>query len=216
MTDVISVSEQIGQPLMNGLIHLVIIGSGASVAATPNGDLNGLPLPVMNNLAEITGVTKILEEFGIDFKHVSFEGLYSDLYSSGKYQELLERLNWGIHKYFSSLVLPREPTVYDYLVLSLRKKDFIGTFNWDPFLIQACVRNSDEVDIPFIAFLHGNVSIGHCDSDWIKSTYPGTCSRCGNPLEPTKLLFPVKEKNYTDESYHLNNSWDERGKIESC
>jgi hypothetical protein len=33
------------------------------------------------------------------------------------------------------LELPDHPTVYDHLLLSLRKKDAIFTFNWDPFLL---------------------------------------------------------------------------------
>jgi hypothetical protein len=206
MSDIISVSEQITQPLMNGVIHLVLLGAGSSVAAMPNGDRNGLRLPVMDNLANVTGVSHLLQEFGIAFKNKSFESVYSDLYSNEKYLELLERLNWGIHKYFSSLILPNEPTIYDYLVLSLRKKDFIGTFNWDPFLIQACLRNFRTADIPFIAFLHGNVAIGQCDSDRIKLPYPGVCNKCGQALKPTKLLFPIKDKNYADEAF-IDGEW---------
>jgi hypothetical protein len=48
---------------------------------------------------------------------------------------ILERLERAVFDYFSSLQLPDEPTLYDHLVLSLRPKDVIATFNWDPFLI---------------------------------------------------------------------------------
>ena len=41
--------------------------------------------------------------------------------------------------YFSSLALPEHPSIYDYLVLGLRPKDVIATFNWDPFLMLAHV-----------------------------------------------------------------------------
>ena len=43
-------------------------------------------------------------------------------------------------EYFSKLELPDHPTIYDYRLLSLRKKDVIATFNWDPFLWLACHR----------------------------------------------------------------------------
>jgi hypothetical protein len=54
--------------------------------------------------------------------------------------------------------LPNEPTIYDHLVLSLRPKDLIATFNWDPFLYQAFVRNGHVGDMPYLAFLHGTMN----------------------------------------------------------
>jgi len=46
-------------------------------------------------------------------------------------------------------------------LLSLRKKDAVCTFNWDPFLYDAWIRNR-HLDLPEIFFLHGNVRCGHC------------------------------------------------------
>ena len=99
--------------------------------------------------------------------------------------------------------LPDEPTLYDYLVLSLREKDIIATFNWDPFLALAFQRNMHLTDrMPKIAFLHGNVSVGCCVPHKNKGFLNGvTCNECGNPLEPTKLLYPVKQKNYQEDEF---------------
>jgi hypothetical protein len=45
-----------------------------------------------------------------------------------------------VREYFAQLELPVEPTIYDALLLSLRDKDAVFTFNWDPFLFQAHLR----------------------------------------------------------------------------
>jgi len=68
-----------------------------------------------------------------------------------------------VYSCFKSLKIPSEPTVYDYLLISLRKKDLIATFNWDDLLLQArkCVSVITN-DIPALYFLHGNVDVGYC------------------------------------------------------
>ena len=38
--------------------HIVIVGSGASVASFPKGDKNGKQLPTMDNLVEVIGLKK--------------------------------------------------------------------------------------------------------------------------------------------------------------
>lgn len=66
----------------------------------------------------------------------------------------------------SDFELPDEPTIYDFLVMSLTNKDLIATFNWDPFLVQAIGRIQKYTDnIPQVAFLHGNVAVGYCSDD---------------------------------------------------
>jgi hypothetical protein len=47
--------------------------------------------------------------------------------------------------------------------LSLREKDVIATFNWDPLLFAACARNHTRTKLPYIIYLHGNVAIGYCN-----------------------------------------------------
>src|SRR5690606_3970494 len=94
------------------------------------------------------------------------------------------------------------PTIYDYLVLSLRDKDLIATFNWDPFLYQAWVRNRRfPTNIPRLSFLHGNVSIGYSKEDKRCGAAGMHIRATGNYLEPTKLLYPVEQKNYTDDEF---------------
>lgn len=44
--------------------------------------------------------------------------------------------------------IPERPTIYDQLLLNLRPKDLIATFNWDPLISQAYKRNKDEFDLP--------------------------------------------------------------------
>jgi len=191
----ISIDEQISRPEA-GRPHLVILGAGASVAAMPSGDRNGRRLPVMANLVATLGLDSLLREAGIVFQGANFEELYSDLCVSGRNVELLAQIESEVSAYFGGLALPDEPTLYDYLVLSLREKDVIATFNWDPFLFQACQRNYGRAPLPHILYLHGNVAMGYCERDRIKGPIEGHCMKCDQPLTPSKLLFPMTEKDY--------------------
>ena len=147
---------QIGKP------HVLILGAGASYAAFPNGDRNGRKLPLMNNFIEVLGLESLINSSGLTFKSNNFEDIYSDIYKQPKLQPLREQLEKEVYSYFRGMELPNEPTIYDHLVLSLRNKDFIATFNWDPFLVQAIKRNGARFELPRPLFLHGNVEVGHC------------------------------------------------------
>ena len=70
----------------------------------------------------------------------NFEKLFSDINGKSEYRDLQEQLEYEVCDYFSKLQIPDEPTLYDYLILSLTEKDAIISFNWDPFLMQAYKR----------------------------------------------------------------------------
>ncbi len=145
--------------------HVVILGAGASLAAFPNGDKYGTKLPLMNNLVDTLDLRSILESNNIKYDENNFEETYSGLYDKAEHKNLLRTIEKKIYEYFLKLELPDYPTIYDHLVLSLRNKDLIATFNWDPFLFKAYTRNHKKFDLPHIFFLHGNVSIGYCVKD---------------------------------------------------
>jgi len=187
--------------------HVVILGAGASKAACPTGDANGRVVPVMAELIDCLDLAGPLEEAGIKGT-VDFEAIYDDLVSSGRYPSLVEEIERRALDYFDALSLPNQVTLYDYLILSLREKDFIATFNWDPFLIQAMVRNRSIARLPRVAFLHGNVRAASCVKDRVKGIWRQLCQSCGEPLERAKLLYPVRQKNYTDDPY-IANEWQE-------
>lgn len=112
-------------------------------------------------------------------------------------QKAKTELENRISQYMSEYELPLEPTIYDYLILSLTSKDMVATFNWDPLLLQAYSRAMNYTNnLPQMVFLHGNVAVGYCEEDNIAGNAGRLC-RCGKPFKPTKLLFPVKNKNYT-------------------
>lgn len=116
-----------------GKPHVVILGAGASLAAFPDGDRYGSVLPLMNNLTEVLDLIKPLQQYGLDIKQ-NFEDIYSELVIKPELKILKDLVEKRVKDYFSILRLPDKPTIYDYLVLSLRDKDIIATFNWDPFL----------------------------------------------------------------------------------
>lgn len=63
----------------------------------------------------------------------NFELLFSKINGKPEYAKLQRILEPEVRDYFKSLKLPDEPTIYDYLILSLTEKDAIITFNWDSF-----------------------------------------------------------------------------------
>ena len=120
----------------NSKPHLIILGAGASIASYYDWGASGPVLPSMNSLAKDLGLSKKIEKYGLN-PEKNFEDLYSEICESGEYDELVLLMKSRIVSYFSKLRLPDTVTVYDKLILSLRDKDCIATFNWDPFLIQA-------------------------------------------------------------------------------
>lgn len=121
---------------------------------------------------------------------------------------IIAALEKRLYDYFASLELPESPTVYDFLILSLTNKDVIATFNWDPLLIQAYVRcHMLTNNLPHIFCLHGNVAMGYCSEHREFGTTDAVCAVCGKVLSPTKLLYPVKEKDYSSGDY-IKGCWD--------
>lgn len=186
--------------------HVVILGAGASLASFSDGDKNGKSLPLMNNLAKVVEIADEIKDSGLEYNS-DFESFYDDLVSQNKYPKIVTKIEQKIYKYFQSLELPDDPTIYDYLVLSLREKDLIATFNWDPFLAKAFQRNRHIAKLPQIIFLHGNVEIGICKEHKRQGFINQRCSICGKNFEPTRLLYPVKHKNYSKDPF-VKNEWD--------
>ncbi len=187
--------------------HVVLLGAGASKAALPNGDANGKQLPLMNNFVDVLQLSEFLESAKIVYEGRNFEDVFTELHSIDSNKEICNELEMVIYNYFSDLYLPDEPTIYDYLILGLREKDLIATFNWDPFLVQAAIRNSKVADPPQLLFLHGNVKVGFCLKHRQIGRKGNLCSKCRKPLIPTKLLYPIKEKNY-DKDQVLASQWE--------
>jgi hypothetical protein len=186
--------------------HVVILGAGASKAAIPGGDVNGKIAPVLNELAEVTGINPILARLGLSQSPDNFEMIYDDLATSGSHPSEQVEIERAIHTYFHQLRLPVTPTAYDYLVLALRRKDVVATFNWDPLLLQAYRRNAAVGELPTILHLHGNAGVGLCLRDGIAGVLGEACRKCGRPLEPSRLLYPVHHKDYTQDPF-IQSEW---------
>jgi hypothetical protein len=159
----------------------------------------------MNDFVEVVGLAGLLEEMGVEDPTRNIEAIYADL--AERKNEDLSRVESAIYTYFDRLMLPDHPTIYDYLVLSVTSRDLIATFNWDPFVIQALRRNAEHVDQPRVAFLHGNVWAGFCSRDQIMGTNRTRCSQCGSVFTPSKLLYPIRKKEYASDEY-IAGEWD--------
>lgn len=182
--------------------HTVILGAGATIAAIPNGDKNGRKSSVMNGLIEKLELQDVLQDIHLQTTSNNLEDIYSELCSSPEYNYARQELERRLYDYFASLKLPDEPTVYDCLVLSLTKKDLIATFNWDPLLIQARERCSQITDnLPEIICLHGNVAIGYCPNHQLYGPKDIICPHCRTPFIPSRLLYPVANKDYDTDSF---------------
>lgn len=193
--------------------HVVILGAGASKAATPQGDRSGQTLPLMNDMVKIVGIDSLLEGACIDWEGRNFEDLYEDIAHDPRQSVLVAEVERRIREFFSRLEIPDTPTVYDHLLLSLRRKDMVASFNWDPFLAQSWKRLAQyfkehymPLSLPAIVFLHGNVAIGVCEEHKVQNFVENKCSRCDSPLTPTRLLYPISQKNYSTDPL-INSEW---------
>jgi len=194
-----------------GKPHVVILGAGCSKAAMPQGDANGMHLPLMDNFLDVVfSVKDLLKGAGVPIEGKNFEEIYSRLVADGR-SDVQNKIESLIFRYFEALSLPDQPTLYDHLLLSLREKDVIATFNWDPFLLQALKRNLHILPRPpQIRFLHGNVMVGFCESHKAQGFVDTRCSKCGKFPTPSKLLYPVEEKNYENDPM-IAASWKQLG-----
>jgi hypothetical protein len=187
--------------------HVVILGAGASLASFPNGDKNGKILPLMNNFMKTIGLNDILDEAGIKYKKSNFENVYNRLIRTNGFDEQIRIINNRIYDYFFWMIIPDQLTIYDRLLLSLRRKDLIATFNWDPLLYQAYRRNYQIAELPKIVFLHGNVAVGICEKDKEAGYILARCSKCNGYFERCRLLYPIREKNYQTDLY-IKDEWN--------
>lgn len=182
--------------------HLVLIGAGASRAALPNGDRNGWHLPLMADFVSTLRLEPLLRELGVTDPARNFEEIFAELHQDG--HPGLARLERAIEDYFLRLELPDEPTLYDCLMLSLRDHDVVATFNWDPFLVQALRRNRRK---NHLIFLHGNVATGFCEADSVLGLRGARCSACGDSLRASRLLYPIRQKDYSADS-QIAHAWE--------
>jgi hypothetical protein len=187
--------------------HIVILGAGASVAAFPYGDANGKRLPTMDNFLEMLGLEPVLERGGVKNRHRNFEDIYSELYENDPESRFLKEIEEIVYTYFDSLKLPEFPTLYDHLLMSLRPKDIVATFNWDPFLFDAWNRNKDRVPAPEIIHLHGNVRLAYCPEHPVYGEHGMYCPECDRALIPSRLLYPVAMKNYVSDNF-IKTEWE--------
>lgn len=188
--------------------HVVILGAGASIAASlDQPEKNGKGLPSMNNLPKVVNMDDLLGNIPKRLQSKNFETLYSNLYMDNPSNPILVEINKRIYNYFSDMKLPDKPTIYDYLVMALRPKDLIATFNWDPFLYQAWCRNCKHGANPRICFLHGNVAIGYDEEDLHAGPAGYTRKDNYHYFQPTPLLYPTGQKDYQTNPF-IRREWE--------
>lgn len=195
------------KPVPNPSSHVVLLGAGASRAAFPDGDKNGRRLPLMNELPDVLGESwgKLVIEANIPAG--DFEAQYSWIKAKSEYAKDLEVIELRLKHYFEQMELPDHPTIYDYLVLGLRSSDVIGTFNWDPLLLQALERNKGVCKLPDLRFLHGCVSYTTCEEHDVLGLKGQICPVCKSKLITGQLLYPEADKDYTRDSF-IKRDWD--------
>lgn len=180
--------------------HVVLLGAGASFAAVP-ADRSGKPVPLLRDVARDLSLEGYFPPELRPLARSNFEAAYSKLVEiDGSSASEVEN---EVRTYFASLELPDAPTVYDFILLSLRPKDAIFTFNWDPFLLQAYQRlNSFGLEaLPRVHFLHGNVKVGYCDMCHRAGAIEDACNKCGVARRSSPLLFPVEQKDYQTDPF---------------
>lgn len=175
--------------------HVVVLGAGASFAATPTAEKHNRQLPLMKDLPHSLDLRDLLGTEFFNRAVDDFEAVFDSLVSAGE-TSIVEEIQERTFSYFDSFELSEETTLYDRLVLSLRAKDTIVSFNWDPLLPYAYRRNGHLGTLPSLWFLHGNVKSGYCPNDKVMGWNDDKCLECGGELVPTPLLYPVSQKDY--------------------
>ena len=197
----------------DGPSHVVILGAGASIASNAcNPEPSGKRLPSMEDFVEVVGLGDLVHSVEVGGTSGNFEEVYSRIHAKDPNSPALAEIESRVADYFSSLTLPSTPTIYDYLVMALRPKDLVATFNWDPFLYDAFTRNQHVARMPRLSFLHGNVSIGYSKEDGQAGPAGRTSKSTGHVFVPTQLLYPVTQKNYNDDEF-IAREWE---RFERC
>lgn len=191
--------------------HVVLLGAGASVATIPNGDKNGKKISAMKGFIDKLGMRPIISQINLQTTGDNLEDIYMEMYERDDCKLQRMQLEDAIEKYFCEFELPDDPTIYDFLLLSLTKKDLVATFNWDPLLAEAYARCSRiTTNLPQMAFLHGNIAIATCEEDMVLGNPYAICVKCGKMLKSVPLFYPIKEKNY-DSNPYISSSWKQLG-----
>ena len=86
------------------LSHVVILGAGATIAAIPNGDKNGIKSPAMNDFFIRTHMEHLLDDFEIKTTSTNLEDIYSELYENPKYKDKLGVLDDAISGGFGNSI----------------------------------------------------------------------------------------------------------------
>ena len=90
----------------------------------------------------------------------------------------------------------------------MAKKDVIATFNWNLLLLQAYIRCYSITDnLSHILCLYGNVAMGYCEEHGEFGIKTANCPICMRKFSPTKLLYPVAQKDYESDAY-IHNCWE--------
>jgi hypothetical protein len=183
--------------------HIVLLGAGASIACIPKGDKKGNIISAMDRIGNFIDLS------WYKGTKTNLEEIYQELDD----EQLKIKFENQLFDYYCQFQIPDNPTVYDYLIISLTKKDLIASFNWDPLLIQAyqrCLTITN--DLPEVVFLHGNTW------EWYKvnadNSFTGVWQK-ELPISPTgyivaadgtkcqrsKLLYPVQNKDYDNDPF---------------
>ena len=162
----------------------------------------------MNNFIEELNMGAILDGVRLQTASTNLEDIYSELHDRTDCTEVREILEHRIYDYFRSLELPDQATIYDLLILSLRPKDCIATFNWDGLLVDAYNRVKKITGhLPHLIFLHGNVNVSYCPNCDSYGNKRETCPRCKKKTIIPKLLYPIKHKDYTSDPF-IKRQWE--------
>lgn len=189
--------------------HLVILGAGASKAACPKGDANGRLVPLQREIPRIPKVAALLKAAG-ECGNGEFEQTFDRLVRRNEHPQIVDDLKQVIRDYFARLQLPERVTEYDLLVMCLRGKDVIVSFNWDPLLIQALSRNAHLLFdrfrdqelvhelMPQSFYPHGCAVMGFCNR-CMRKMASDMCANCRTPMQQPDLLYPVRSKDYASD-----------------
>ncbi len=122
---------KISEVPLSGGCHVVILGAGASIAATlRNPEAHGLQLPSMNNLPDVVGLNGVLSHFPQELIQENFEATYSNIAEHAPDSPYLKVMNDLIYSYFSSM---DDRDLEQFEIIDVRSEEEV-TYSWRNFI----------------------------------------------------------------------------------
>ena len=176
-----------------GWPHFVLLGAGASKAALPDGDKNGLNLPLLRDLAIHLELAEPSQRIFRISRVTNFEAAYSQLYERDPTRDRTDRRR--DRRLLSAASCPTKRTCTTPFSYRWKEgRDLHLQLGSAPIhLARAPEPIGPRRRPPVHLLLHGNVIAAYCERDDVWGYTNGRCSKCGR-VHAYEAALPRREE----------------------